>query len=347
MNFFYDDFEVIQKLDRRNNSQYYRLRCMVCGHIKECNESNLKRQDNHHSPLNCKEDFYSPLIGKMFGDYSCVGIECCGNRGYVARLRCSICGRESTSHAGSIRPKFHNAFTCEEMYYKWMVGRVYGDLEVIEWLGCNQYGEAKYKCRCIKCGIESEQDTRSLKKGIAHGTHCLKLIPDSICKRTVIVRFYDMYQRCNNPKHKAYKRYGARGIKLLYKHPVDLYMDFKDELEAYAKIHGWRNSTFDRIDVNGDYEKENLRIATQKIQSTNTRRKKIFIIEKDGNRILSDSGAECARYVGMKSASAMNNMIGGRSKSTDGWKLVRFVSENEDIDEVCKMESVTTKLIVA
>lgn len=39
---------------------------------------------------------------------------------------------------------------------------------------------------------------------------------------------------------------------------------------------GEKNTTIDRIDVNGDYSKENCRWATRKEQVSNTRRNRLF-----------------------------------------------------------------------
>lgn len=75
-----------------------------------------------------------------------------------------------------------------------------------------------------------------------------------------------MRQRCNNPNAKAFKDYGARGIRV-----CDAWSSF----DAFYADMGPRPSdlhSIDRIDVDGNYEPGNCRWADQKTQARNTRR---------------------------------------------------------------------------
>lgn len=79
--------------------------------------------------------------------------------------------------------------------------------------------------------------------------------------------------RCNNPNCSAYKDYGGRGIKLseewsdYFKFEEDMYDLYIKHVEEY----GEKDTTIDRIDVDGNYELGNCRWATQKEQNRNTR----------------------------------------------------------------------------
>lgn len=342
----FDDYVVIEELGRHNNNQHYRVKCLICGHEKECGISNLRKQDNHHSGLNCRYDYYKQQIGQEFGDYVCKSIEfISATKGYIATLECKICGHVINTHASRIAIRKHSAYVCEEDYHRNLLGNEYGDLRIIGIADQRRGSAAVYQCKCIKCGIESLETMAQLKHNIHHGTHCFKLLPNDEFKTAIFRRYNLMYQRCNNSDNSAYQHYGARGIKLMYNSAVDLYYDFIDELREHAKIYGLRNSTFDRIDVNGNYEKSNLRITHQKVQSTNTTRKTMFIIEKSSQRILSDSAMECGRYLNINGRS-VGNVVRGKSKSCSGWTLYRIVDANENIEQVVNDEGVTTKLIV-
>lgn len=345
MELFYDDYEVVEKLDRKNNNQYYHIRCKVCGHEKECCLSNMKKQDNHHSAFNCREDYYKILIGKNYGDYVCSGITHTHDDGYIIILKCKICGNEKRFNYSQLRDIKHSAMECRATYYSYQIGKKYGDLQIVECTGMGNNG-MKYRCRCTKCGVESIRSIGALQKIILHGKECFRQIPSSPIKDAIWNRWACMNQRCNNPKHPMYPYYGGRGIRLHYEHAVDLYCDFAEEFKIHADKYGIKNSTFDRIDVNGDYEKSNLRIATQKIQSTNTRRKKLFIIEKNNEKVLSDSAQECGRVLHFNGR-ALGNVLRGKSSSCSGWRLIRIVSEEENIEDVIAEEKITKTLIVS
>lgn len=121
-----------------------------------------------------------------------------------------------------------------------------------------------YKCHCgnefktIISGVNSRH-TKSCgceKGNKKHNLHNHRLYGT----------WYMMMQRCNNPKHKYYKDYGGRGIKIcsewldINNFINDMYPTFKDGL------------SIDRIDGNGNYEPNNCRWVTQTIQTRNTRK---------------------------------------------------------------------------
>lgn len=75
-------------------------------------------------------------------------------------------------------------------------------------------------------------------------------------------------QRCYNPKDKAYKYYGGRGIKMCGKW-VDDYEEFHRYIINTFGVLPNRSYSIDRIDNDGDYQIGNLRLANRYIQSGN------------------------------------------------------------------------------
>lgn len=73
-----------------------------------------------------------------------------------------------------------------------------------------------------------------------------------------------MNQRCRNPNHKAFPRYGGRGIEV-----CDRWRSFAN----FALDMGCRPAgmTLDRIDNNGHYSPDNCQWVTPSAQLTNTR----------------------------------------------------------------------------
>lgn len=77
--------------------------------------------------------------------------------------------------------------------------------------------------------------------------------------------WYNMMQRCSNQNIKSYKDYGGRGIIV-----CDRWLDINNFIEdMYPSFE--EGLTLDRKDVNGNYEKDNCRWATNLLQSQNKR----------------------------------------------------------------------------
>lgn len=77
-----------------------------------------------------------------------------------------------------------------------------------------------------------------------------------------------MIVRCTNPKDKRFSDYGKRGIMVCEK--------WRSSFENFFADIGYRPSnkhSLDRIDVNGNYEPNNVRWATRKEQQSNQRKR--------------------------------------------------------------------------
>lgn len=99
----------------------------------------------------------------------------------------------------------------------------------------------EYIVRCVNC--------RSAKHGLF--------------KSSEYRSWYAMKNRCNNPKHKAYARYGGRGI------TYDPHWDNFQEFIADMGLKSDPKMELDRIDNDKSYNKENCRWATHKEQTRN------------------------------------------------------------------------------
>lgn len=81
----------------------------------------------------------------------------------------------------------------------------------------------------------------------------------------------NMKARCNNPKNRAYRYYGGRGISVCSR--------WQHSFKNFVADMGTKPTpkhTIERINNNGNYEPSNCRWATMKEQSRNTRRTRLI-----------------------------------------------------------------------
>lgn len=115
-------------------------------------------------------------------------------------------------------------------------------------------------------------DLRGKLKGRDHGRYRHGMAGSQIYNR-----WNGMLNRCRNPKHIAYRLYGARGVKV-----CERWLDFKNFWEDMHNTFS-EGMTIDRIDTNGDYTPENCRWATPKENNRNKRT--TLFVEFNGERM--------------------------------------------------------------
>ena len=130
-----------------------------------------------------------------------------------------------------------------------------------------RYSFGVYECQY--CGKEFEAITKNIKKGNTRSCGCQN---GGRVHGLANSQFYNtwknMDKRCNNPKNKDYKNYGARGITV-----CEEWLDVRNFIT-------WCESTYiegmwlDRIDNDGNYSPDNVRWADASTQALNKRMQK-------------------------------------------------------------------------
>lgn len=155
------------------------------------------------------------------------------------------------------------------------VGKSFSRLRVIERLENDKWNSTMWLCEC-ECGNLSKVRASDLIKEKQKSCGCLKKEQSSETgkkskthgmKGERPYQIWDcMKQRCLNPKSNNYKNYGERGVSVCEK-----WMTFEgfweDMQEGYSE-----HLSIDRIDVSGNYCKDNCKWSTYSEQGYNKRK---------------------------------------------------------------------------
>jgi hypothetical protein len=160
------------------------------------------------------------------------------------------------------------------------VGNRYGRLTVITEVDKIR-GARSFKCEC-DCGNKEYIVTGcDLRSGRVNSCGCYK--SEKITKENtthglkqhrIYKIYYNMIARCYNDKTSHFKDYGGRGITICDEWLGESgFVNFYD----WSMKNGYSNDlSIDRIEVNGNYEPNNCRWATNEEQANN-KRKTIYI----------------------------------------------------------------------
>jgi hypothetical protein len=139
----------------------------------------------------------------------------------------------------------------------------------------------KYSCgvklRYVKvicdCGNKKEIILNSIVRGQTKSCGCLhpeKVTTHGLSKNSLHIRWKGMLKRCYDKKHVGYKRYGGRGISVCNEWKND-----QKKFIEWALTNGYKKELqLDRINNDGNYEPNNCRWATAKVNGNNKSKEK-------------------------------------------------------------------------
>jgi hypothetical protein len=156
-----------------------------------------------------------------------------------------------------------------------LTGQVFGRLTVLSFNSFIEKRRTVWNCKCT-CGKEVTAPGKNLTNG--HKLSCGCLTKARFTHRSTGTRLHgiwgDMKNRCNNPRHKGFKNYGGRGIKIC----EDWQKDFSI-FKVWAIANGYSETLkIERINNDGNYEPDNCKWATDLEQSFNKRTTRQIIL---------------------------------------------------------------------
>lgn len=228
------------------------------------------------------------IVGDVYGDLTVLSFSYSEGRHTYWLCRCS-CGKEVIVRSNNLRTG--NTSHCPDKIHRLgnglvdISGQTFGRLTAIcinrdiVWKGERTF----WDCLC-SCGKIVPVESGNLKSG--HTTSCgcylLSVITTHGCctkDRRLYGIWLGMIDRCENPKNKGYKSYGAKGICVCDEwHDVSVFFD-------WAFANGYENPlTIERIQVKKGYNPDNCTWIPREEQNYNTNKslgvEKVKIIRK-------------------------------------------------------------------
>lgn len=209
------------------------------------------------------------LTGKQFGYLTVLGKSEKRNKSGHVYWNCKcICGNEKLISSARLK---QNIKTCG-CKYEDLKGVKSGNLTAIEYVGSYK-NNSMWLCKC-ECGNTVNVKATAIRNKTINSCGCKAGNYSHGMARTRIYNIWcSMKRRCDNENSEDYHLYGGRGI--TYDSTWSLFENFYKDMGASYLIHlekyGKENTTLDRIDCNGNYDKYNCRWATIEEQSYNKR----------------------------------------------------------------------------
>lgn len=200
-----------------------------------------------------------------------------------------------------------------------LLGNEFGKLTVIKDLG-KGHKEYEWLCRC-ECGNETVSTTSYLRSGHKTSCGCLRwkgTPTHGMAGTRIYMAWQNMKRRCNDPINNSYANYGGRGIS--YDSKWETFEGFLEDMEE-----GYSDTlTLDRIDVDGNYSKDNCRWVDRVIQANNMTTN--HIIEYKGEEL---TLAELARKYDkdsdlIKRRIAHHNWDVERALKEEPWEMITY-----------------------
>jgi hypothetical protein len=232
-------------------------------------------RSGHTTSCGCVHTLAEDLTGQRFGKLTALKLTHGGKRNVPCWVCCCDCGNATTVSASHLRTG--HTTTCGCIKREIESGERYGRLvtQTLSWRGEGRKQKRLWTCQC-DCGGTVTVLAGHLSSG--HTQSCGCLHPEVTSARNFkhgltgtpeLYAYWSAKNRCENPDHPSYRRYGGRGIKFQFASFEEFITEVGPRPSGTDK-KGAALYSIDRINNDGHYENGNLRWATKSQQMKNS-----------------------------------------------------------------------------
>lgn len=204
------------------------------------------------------------------------------------------------------------------------INDIIDDMQIIDVVK-NKNNVKSYKVKCLKCEREKImlKNTLTRHSGTTHKS-CGKGLKTK--NKTFYLRWMAMRTRTTNPNYQHWENYGGRGIKSdEFEYFIDFYDSMHESFEELGSKIGYKNTSLERIDVNGNYSKDNCKWIHLNEQKSNQRKTVNFIaINIDTKeKIISKNLSKFCKDYNLNN-SCIRDVMNKKLKSYKNWTIERI-----------------------
>jgi hypothetical protein len=291
-------------------------------HTKSC--GCLRRRKLEDSPK------FNNLSGKYFGNLKVLTYigrkydrqilwECQCECGTIVEVPMSHLVTGHTKSCGCLRKreKFTENFVD-------ISGEKYNKLKIISFYK-RKNGHNHWLCQC-DCGKTTITTKDKLQSGHTKSCGCLVKSSNGESESKFWSIWQSMKSRCDNKNNDNYNSYGGRGITYdnRWKDYLEFKKDMKNRYNKFVRLIGEESITIERIDVNGNYCKDNCTFIHKNKQQGNRQNNKNFLAKSpEGKLYISKNKTEFARIFNLHVRN-ISHCLNKERKTHHGWKFSFF-----------------------
>lgn len=305
-------------VSRSNNNVNHEWTCNICGHTRVTSYHNIVKSSSHNFATCKKEYFDKHFKGLVIGDYKMLEYL----NDHKIKVECVYCEHDDIiePHKMTTRLKHSLPFRCviDSCRINRQTLLHNDDMSILNTYIIDSIRYVEYKCKiCDAVHASTANNFRRAK----HGISCTEYYIKKYNATDDEVKF--VKSTWNTMNNRVGKVDNYHNIVVEYEDLIDYTKDMLPKVQKYKEKHNIKNIlseghySVDRINPYGNYSASNTRVASNKLQSINTKRShnKFTIFNSDHSIVYASNSTPDMAVVLNVTVGSIGNLLRGDNKS--------------------------------